>query len=249
MVKTKTNESIRDIGEGVQDWGSTVYVEPLGVEMSWKDVYFIVRHDCSIFPCLEELIGLGPREKPTDATIRAWIEERPKEFVEYLEEFGAYNDTFADDEYSESVSYGMSASDLDKALDDELSTPDEDDNLGPSHWDHIYYAEVSGWHDGKRVSGTSGRVFRTKELCRKWIMDFPVADYVSFFEWHGDEDGFVDHYDWSQSESEDEVMVSNKYDDLVWTVRELDPSESEHLTFKPLSTIGWVCKELDNYPL
>ena len=97
----KFNESIRDIGYGVQDWGSTVYVEPLGAEMSWEDVYFIVRHDCSIYPRLEKMVGVGPREKPTDDMIRSWIEKRPKEFVEYLKELGAYNDNFDGDQYDD----------------------------------------------------------------------------------------------------------------------------------------------------
>jgi len=46
-------ESIKDIAPGIQDWGTTVYVEPLDVEMSWDDVYYIVKKDCRQYPLLE----------------------------------------------------------------------------------------------------------------------------------------------------------------------------------------------------
>ena len=34
----KFNESIKDIAPGIQDWGSSVYIEKLDAEMSWKDL-------------------------------------------------------------------------------------------------------------------------------------------------------------------------------------------------------------------
>ena len=98
-------ESIKDIAPGIQDWGTTVYVEPLDVEMSWDDVYYIVKKDCRQYPLLEEELGLEPYEEPSDEQIREWIETNPKSFMDYLEEFGSYNatDFSGDDEYDEST--------------------------------------------------------------------------------------------------------------------------------------------------
>lgn len=98
-------ESIKDIAPGIQDWGSTIYVEPLEVEMSWDDVYYIVKKDCRQYPLLEEELGLEPYEEPSDEQIREWIETNPKSFMDYLEEFGSYNatDFSGDDEYDEST--------------------------------------------------------------------------------------------------------------------------------------------------
>lgn len=42
----KFRESIKDIAPGIQDWGTTVYIEKLGAEMSWDDIFFIVKKDC-----------------------------------------------------------------------------------------------------------------------------------------------------------------------------------------------------------
>ena len=97
-------ESIKDIAPGIQDWGSTIYVEPLEVEMSWDDVYYIVKKDCRQYPLLEKELGLEPYEEPSDEQIREWIETNPKSFMDYLEEFGSYNatDFSGDDEYDES---------------------------------------------------------------------------------------------------------------------------------------------------
>lgn len=98
-------ESIKDIAPGIQDWGTTVYVEPLDVEMSWDDVYYIVKKDCRQYPLLEEELGLEPYEEPDDEQIREWIETKPKSFIDYLKEFGSYNatDFSGDDEYDEST--------------------------------------------------------------------------------------------------------------------------------------------------
>ena len=101
----KFKESIKDIAPGIQDWGSTIYVEPLEVEMSWDDVYYIVKKDCRQYPLLEKELGLEPHEEPSDEQIREWIETNPKSFMDYLEEFGSYNatDFSGDDEYDEST--------------------------------------------------------------------------------------------------------------------------------------------------
>lgn len=98
----KFNESIKDIAPGIQDWGTTVYIEKLGAEMSWDDIFFIVKKDCRQYPLLEEELGLEPHEEPTDDQIREWIKTKPDSFIEYLEEFGTYNDNFADDDSDDS---------------------------------------------------------------------------------------------------------------------------------------------------
>lgn len=46
-------ESIKDIAPGIQDWGTTVYIEELGAELDWKDVYDFVKADCRLYPLLE----------------------------------------------------------------------------------------------------------------------------------------------------------------------------------------------------
>lgn len=98
-------ESIKDIAPGIQDWGTTVYVEPLEVEMSWDDVYYIVKKDCRQYPLLEEELGLEPYEEPTNNQIKKWIKTKPESFIDYLKEFGSYNatDFSGDDEYDEST--------------------------------------------------------------------------------------------------------------------------------------------------
>ena len=119
----KFKESIKDIAPGIQDWGTTVYVEPLDVEMSWDDVYYIVKKDCRQYPLLEEELGLEPYEEPSDEQIREWIETNPKSFMDYLEEFGDYNATnfSGDDEYDESTKkFGK------KFTKENVEAPDED---------------------------------------------------------------------------------------------------------------------------
>ena len=135
----KFNESIKDIAPGIQDWGTTVYVEPLEVEMSWDDVYYIVKKDCRRYPLLEEELGLEPYEEPDDEQIREWIETKPKSFMNYLKEFGTYGatDFSRDDEYDESTKkfgrkFNESFADMGKqkfmsVLEDELGLTDEDE--------------------------------------------------------------------------------------------------------------------------
>jgi hypothetical protein len=137
----KFNESIRDFAPGIQDWGTTVSVEPLDAEMSWDDVYYIVKKDCRQYPLLEEELGLEPYEEPDDEQIREWIETNPKSFMDYLKEFGSYNATdFSrdDDEYDESTKkFGKkfnesSFADMGKqkfmsVLEDELGLTNEDE--------------------------------------------------------------------------------------------------------------------------
>ena len=98
----KFKESIKDIAPGIQDWGTTVYIEKLGAEMSWDDIFFIVKKDCRQYPLLEEVLGLEPYEEPTNNQIKKWIKTNPESFIEYLEEFGTYNDNFADDDSDDS---------------------------------------------------------------------------------------------------------------------------------------------------
>ena len=121
----KFNESIKDIAPGIQDWGTTVYIEKLGAEMSWDDIFFIVKKDCRQYPLLEEVLGLEPYEEPTNNQIKKWIKTNPESFIEYLEEFGTYNDNFADDDSDDS--YDESTKKFGKKFTKEnVEAPDED---------------------------------------------------------------------------------------------------------------------------
>ena len=84
-------ESIKDIAPGIQDWGTTVYIEELGAELDWKDVYDFVKADCRLYPLLEQDIGVEPYEEPSDKQIRKWIKTKPESFIDYLKEFGYYD--------------------------------------------------------------------------------------------------------------------------------------------------------------
>ena len=95
----KFNESIKDIAPGIQDWGSSVYIEKLDAEMSWKDLLYIVRKDCKLYPNLEKELGLLATDvSPSLRHLKNWIKKNPESFIEYLEEFGTFNDNFADDD-------------------------------------------------------------------------------------------------------------------------------------------------------
>ena len=95
----KFNESIKDIAPGIQDWGSSVYIEKLDAEMSWKDLLYIVKKDCKLYPDLEKELGLLATDvSPSLRHLKNWIKKNPESFIEYLEEFGTFNDNFADDD-------------------------------------------------------------------------------------------------------------------------------------------------------
>lgn len=84
-------ESIKDIAPGIQDWGTTVYIEELGAELDWKEVFGFVKADCRLYPLLEEDIGVKPYKEPSDRQIRNWIKTKPENFIDYLKEFGYYD--------------------------------------------------------------------------------------------------------------------------------------------------------------
>ena len=93
---------------GIQDWGTTIYVEPLGAELDWETVFSYVKHDCRQFPLLEQEIGVKPYETPSNRQIRNWIKKNPESFIDYLKECGYYDHlselTAADDDsYDEST--------------------------------------------------------------------------------------------------------------------------------------------------
>ena len=101
-------ESIKDFAPGIQDWGTTIYVEPLGAELDWETVFSYVKHDCRQFPLLEQEIGVKPYETPSNRQIRNWIKKNPESFIDYLKECGYYDHlselTAADDDsYDEST--------------------------------------------------------------------------------------------------------------------------------------------------
>lgn len=106
----KFKESIKDIAPGIQDWGTTVYIEDLGAELDWKEVFGFVKADCRLYPLLEEDIGVKPYEEPSDRQIRNWIKTKPENFIDYLKEFGYYdyaNGTDRDDlEYESTKKFG-----------------------------------------------------------------------------------------------------------------------------------------------
>ena len=122
------NESIKDIDKegNLQDWGTTLYIEPIGSEMSWKDVYYIVRHDCNYYPKLYKMIGVEPGEKPTDRQIRMWIKNKPQEFLGYIDMFGDYCDHLADDLCVDEYDYSESTKKSRKIVAEALRAPDED---------------------------------------------------------------------------------------------------------------------------
>ena len=104
----KFNEAIKDFAPGIQDWGTTIYVEPLGAELDWETVFSYVKHDCRQFPLLEQEIGVKPYETPSNRQIRNWIKKNPESFIDYLKECGYYDHlselTAADDDsYDEST--------------------------------------------------------------------------------------------------------------------------------------------------
>ena len=170
--------------------------------------------------------------------------------LEYVSESGKLFKTNKGNilKFKESISYGLGNDDLEKALDDELSTPREEDFGSPKDWDHVYYVRVYGRDENGRINGTAKYVYRTKEQCKDRLDDL-VCDYSSIYEWHGSEEEFIKYYRWEQDNGDDYTYIKNKYDEITWEIQELSKEEQEEYSFEPWfkGSKYWVCKELDNY--
>ena len=52
-----------------------------------------------MYPDLEKELGLLATDvSPSLRHLKNWIKKNPESFIEYLEEFGTFNDNFADDD-------------------------------------------------------------------------------------------------------------------------------------------------------
>jgi hypothetical protein len=101
-----------------------VYIEDLGAELDWKEVFGFVKADCRYYPLLEKDIGVEPYEEPTDKQIRNWIKTKPESFIDYLKDFGYYD--YANGKDNDDLEYDESTKKFGKKFNERTSMdPDE----------------------------------------------------------------------------------------------------------------------------